>query len=269
MAEVEYKLPVLPTARRVWGIVFGNLDVLARVAWVPALAMVLASLIQAALVRGPGPDGEGAGISLALILVQAMIWVALVPAAAAWHRFIVLGDEPAARVRYVWERTESRYLMTLLVVWMVSNLPFIAAALVLAPLATGLGGPAVSAAALVLLALAFLMVLSRLALALPAAALDEDASLGRAWRLSAGNAWRLLGVSLTTLLPFVMLAGLVLVPIWLMIGGATGPDDPAGPSAIALAFAAAVDAVVSLLALALLLTLFSGCYLTLSRATTE
>lgn len=267
MTDADYKLPVLATTRRVWAIVFRNLDVLARVAWVPALAMVLASLIQAALVRGPGPGGEGAGISFALLLVQIVIWIALVPAAAAWHRFIVLGDGADARVRYVWERTETRYLATLLVVWVVSNVPFIAAVLVLAPLAAALGGGApLLATALVLLGLGYLMVLARLALALPAAALGEDASLGRAWRLSAGNAWRLLGVTLATLVPFVLAAGLVLVPVWLMIGGAGEAGDPSGPSALALALAAALDAAISLLALALLLTLFSGCYLNLGRA---
>jgi hypothetical protein len=159
------------------------------------LAVLEPRLIAAGLVLVLG-DILGT-LRLGLLLALAATWVAVLLAftsfAVAWHRALLLGPEATAADRLRIGPREWRFVGYSLAIPLLVGVPvgivaslgsFIAGA----ALAPAVVGPAIDAAAV----LAGTVIAMRLALVLPAVAIDEPgASLVQAWQRSRGNAWRL------------------------------------------------------------------------------
>ncbi len=140
-----------------------------------------------------------------LLLVLAATWFAVLIAfasfAVAWHRAILLGPGEAARDGLRIGRRDWRFLGYSIAIPLLVGVPLgMAASLATFAIVivAKLGGLSALSPALVGLAMRLAAalggaaIMARLALVLPAIAVDEPgASLSRAWKLGRGNAWRL------------------------------------------------------------------------------
>lgn len=189
------------------------------------LDMAVASL-DARRLSDFGVNG-GAVKMLADLLLRAVIAAALL---VAWHRVVMLNaSERRSAPRLAFGARELRYL----VVWILLSAGFLGAFMVTAALAVAAQFVAMLAAylALLLLGLSKTLVIGqrdqlmivlwisvffalpvasyiagRLSLVLPVLAVDRRRPFREAWRMSAGNGWRLVAGSLIVLVPMESLA---------------------------------------------------------------
>jgi hypothetical protein len=138
----------------------------------------------------------------ALYLLSAAEQLFAVAYAVGLHRFVLLGEVRAAPRFFRWDRHFVQYvLLTLLLL----ILALAAAVIVMGVIgANGAepGAPGALFGLAVMLGVA--LVLSRLALALPAAALGEQKRPREIWQKTEGNSFRLLAATLLTALPFLV-----------------------------------------------------------------
>ncbi|MGH6619259.1 MAG: hypothetical protein ACREF6_06925 [Alphaproteobacteria bacterium] len=226
----ESPVPVLATAMASFRFVNAHRRDLIRVGMlaVPAfliLDMAVASL-DARRLSDFGVNG-GAVKMLTELLLRAVIAAALL---VAWHRVVMLGaSERRSAPRLAFGPRELRYL----VVWILLSAGFLGAFMVTAAVAVAAQFVAMLAAylALLLLGLSKTLVIGqrdqlmivlwisvffalpvasyiagRLSLVLPVLAVDRRRPFREAWRMSAGNGWRLVAGSLIVLMPMESLA---------------------------------------------------------------
>jgi hypothetical protein len=228
----RHKLPVLATARLAYRFVFGHLGSVAQVAW-PWLAIVvlwnvLLATVPARAVGATGPlTTERMVLDVALNqgVTAIVLGLACIAAAVAWHRTILLGEPVSWWPRF--RRHEWRYLWISILIALVMLLPAIAvlcgvwlaapSVMAAAAQAGGLTAALWSVQALMGLAsLVLLAIVSRLELALPAAAIGQRLRLGESRLRTAGNTWRLLICWLAMLGPYYVITagvGIVLEPV--------------------------------------------------------
>jgi len=225
-------LPVLATAAGAYRTVLGDADRLLRIAgvwWL--LIMGLQALGEIAI--GPPVDAAAAGAIAASpgfwvlwLMGTAVILVAGFAVPVAWHRWLLLHDEAG------WAAPVSvRVVAYALWGMLISVLAFVPIAIVMAALGFGMGSPggapppdgaralAVAVASLAGFTLG-LYLTARLSLVLPARAIGERTlGLVQAWRVAQAHAWRLVLVTLLTLLPTALvvgaLGGLIGLVTWL------------------------------------------------------
>jgi hypothetical protein len=179
-----------------------------------------------------------------------------IPPAVAWYRTVVYGEEAGRRPIYTFTRLEVRmvlwqilFVFPLFLAVIIAAIP-VAAAGAVGKLLWGDAGGYALAAPFAVVALAWVMyVVTRLSLVIAMAALDTHASFGRAWRMSAPIAWRLTGAVLVLIV--------FLVPIGLV---GIGIEKLFEPHAAAPYLGAAIDAVMGLIGLFVLSTLFGQVY---------
>lgn len=126
--------------------------------------------------------------------------------AVACHRLVLLDSRPLRRVPPPsWTRREGRFFLFVLGLWIVYLVVWWVVMAVAANVWPRVSGD-MSTASLKVIELAgklpALYVIARLSLVFPATAIDRNASLRWAWRLSRGNGWRL--VVVVTVLPWLL-----------------------------------------------------------------
>lgn len=175
-------------------------------------------------------------IILTLVATVAGIW-AYVCYSVAWHRsYLVPGEQVTIGSCYLWRARQGRFLWTLIKVALITALAWIPASIVFMIVAgfgawsAGDGGFSAQQGPGVLIVMAFLglliaVVYARLAVLLPAAAVDDVMTLGRVWALTRGNGWRLLGIIVLVSIPIVV----ILIPVTILLGFASSSAPDYGP----------------------------------------
>lgn len=135
----------------------------------------------------------------ALALSVGLVLVAIV--SVAWYRANLLGERPTASPRLS-RRHLDMSLMSLLLSALVYAPLGLSERLLLAIPEDDLRGEVIALVFVVGVVLLAWYLYLRLFLVLPAIALDRAFGLRDAWRVSAGNGWRLLGVSFLIVVPF-------------------------------------------------------------------
>lgn len=203
-AVAARRLPIIRTA--VEG--FAGL----RPAWIRVLGLVLLILIieiglelLAALALGSpsqSPAGEtqmtaqGAGAILIRILralIGLLLYVNLLLVIA---RLVLFGEPPAITSLFRWGRRQWRLLGIIIIVGLVAAVPNIIGALFAPLLGPFLASPGAVVAFLALYALCWLWAAGWVSLVIPIVASDSPAGvLDKAWRIAAGNRFRLMGLA--------------------------------------------------------------------------
>jgi hypothetical protein len=192
-------LPVLPTVRVAYMLVFMHWKAALKIswAWLVILAVVAFVIFMPIMTFG---RAEFVPVFLLVVLLLSIHLFGMSSIAVAWHRLILLREAPAIfnlRVdgqvpRYAWGAT-----LIALVAFMVhmacsylvatfTDIPF-----TLAP----------KGFLRFLISLPVILVVSRLAIALPAAAVDRPLQLRQAVARTKGNTWRLFTASLLISMP--------------------------------------------------------------------
>jgi len=227
---VDGHLPVFATAITSFRFVLAHRRDLMRLAWlaVPAFLIVTLGLDSFASHQRAG-DGVSADVVRSLLDLSARAVIASI-VLVAWHRVVMLKQNGAqGGPGLAFGRREIRYLF----VWLALSLAFLGAFAAVVAIMTTLQFLAMLVLYLLLLivgaadALAvgqrdqFVVLLwisvffalpaasyvaGRLTLVLPALAVDRRRPLRQAWRMSAGNGWRLVASSLLVLAPMESIA---------------------------------------------------------------
>ncbi len=172
----------------------------------------------------------GAGLGGALGFVATLVDVfAYAIFAVAWHRALLVGEPPRV-LPQLGGRQLRFWLMSLLLVLIVTLLVGLPAMALSGLAAGGGGGPALGLIVIPLVLLAG-YVAARFSFVFPAAAVDERFGLAESWRTTAGNAWRLIGAYLLALFPMIAVVFLLMVVggSLLGLGGMMGGPGGMGP----------------------------------------
>jgi hypothetical protein len=198
------RLPIDVVIKRSFLYAWESRAVLAAPYAIYVIVTVLADLLL-------GESAKSAN-SLRVYLLTGVEEVFAMAFAVGIHRFTLLHEVHAGIRFFRWDRHFLQYLLTALVLFLL----LVVAAFPAIGIAGGAAGPAGSglAGASALFGLAFMvtaaLILSRMALALPSAALGDGTSFRTIWDMTRGNGLRLLAVSVMTVLPFMAIqAGLI------------------------------------------------------------
>jgi hypothetical protein len=175
------------------------------------------------------------GYALNLLLA-----VAAISSAVAWHRLLLLGEQPTARSgRNIGTRFYWRYVGVTVLIAVIATIALVVvlvpmAALDLLPAAGST--PPVEIAVIALTYVVSVMLMLRLSPLLPARAIGNvTLSLKDAWRRTRGNLWRLfLGILACTIPPFLLVKIIFIALTIIPIGGGIYLMQWAAASAIAL-----------------------------------
>ena len=230
-------VPIRETVRAAYRSVFGQLDLVARTAFLPFLLSMM-------LVVTGNP-----AVNLLVALLRLIPYTIF---AVAWHRVVLLGPQRAFPAFFPgWSRRHWRFFGYALAVMAITTAVISIASIVAAAIMLRQDGPidGESTAALVegtadatglygaILAVAFLAmplvvyILMRFSFVFPAVAVDEGYRLGDAWRHTRGQGVRLVFVMFLTLAPVIFLelllfraltAGLVGTAVAYVIGNVLG-----------------------------------------------
>jgi hypothetical protein len=201
--EEKRLLPVLSVVGRSYSYVWDYRRLLA-----PPLAVVFLIEYAVAVVAQPG-SGRLPVLAVALAGI-----VGLMTFAVGLHRAILLGDVRHGVAFLRWDRSLRHYAWAWVKIFLVTLLGAFLVGLVLAGAlywTKAIWKGAVIGAAI--LAAIGLVALPRSVLALPAAALGYDGSLGQAWRATRGNWLRMIAVLILATLPFWILGLLLELPV--------------------------------------------------------
>lgn len=201
--RARIKVPVAEVAVGAYRAVFGHLDLLLELGWLPFLVLLplrLAPLLAAQYL--PSGDRRAAFEIAAAIVAQAATLLCLTIFSVRWHQ-VLLFITPFAPSRRIIIQAWVRFMAYTLLFCVLVMPPF--AAVVIADLGAATVGSDVDLAplgavggALLLLAL---FVAARLSLLYPAAAFGEPLGLKAAWQRMRGNSWRIIAALFLTLLP--------------------------------------------------------------------
>ena len=192
----ERKLDVLGTVSEAYRGAWTHFSDMFRLIWLPGAIYVALAIVTTFL--NPKTDTF---FILLLELGSLFLWPII---AVAWHRFILLGDEPAGRIHFSFGQREARFLLVTIMLSLFMLPGFLCFILVGAMAQDGQGStlPGLIAVLGLALELAGIFFAVRLSLLLPAVAVDEAVNAGRMLERTKGNFWRLLGVAILSALPF-------------------------------------------------------------------
>lgn len=186
-----------------------------------------------------------------------------VPPAVAWYRTVVYGEDAGRRPMFTFTRLEVRlmlwqilFVFPLIIAVVVAVIPVVAVGALGKMMGGDLAGYALATPFAVAAFVWFFYVVTRLSLVMAMAALETRASFRRAWDMSAPIAWPLTGAV------FLLVVCLVLIGL---VG--IGTEKLVEPNAAAPYVGAAIDAVMGLIGLFVLSTLYGQVYK--ARAETE
>ncbi len=199
------KLPVLRIVAASYGFVLLNAREVLRVIWLPFVAMAALDVFYAVQAPVHGPeDGEIPPLDFSILFALAAQLFVTVTVLVAWHRRVLLGADalPPGFPLSIGVR-EGRFfgrLMGIAVVLLMFHV-FAATGFVAFVLQGSAAMRVLGIAGLTGVILAEVYLASRLLLILPAMAVDSRFTFGDAWRVSAGNGWRLALAWFLTMLP--------------------------------------------------------------------
>ncbi len=219
----QIPLAVSDTAMRVYQFLWEARTDLLRIAAVPVLLLsILVVVVRTLLAGQPEPAEPQIQIGLPHVVLWLASIIFYIMFAVACHRRCLRSDEASTIWTAIrWDRRKSRYLLRWLLAGIfaaISAAPVLVIVLIVAPTAAGFsslgGGGGGASGGVVLLgilgvAIIISLVNGRLALWLPAAALDEEFNLAAAWILGTGNTWRLFGVFVLSMAPGMVVFTLV------------------------------------------------------------
>lgn len=198
------KLDILRTAREAYGGAWSHAGEMLRLIWLPGLLYLSLSFIGAPLVLA-----LGLWVVLVLYLAALFLWSII---AVAWHRFILIGDMPPGRFHLHFGRRESRFAMVSILL----GLLLLPGFLLMATGVVAYLGQADLPGVLTFLVIGLILLcigtffFVRLALLLPAVAVDDPINARLMLELTRGNFWRLTAALACVFLPislFQILAG--------------------------------------------------------------
>ncbi|MGC2782140.1 MAG: hypothetical protein WA418_41555 [Bradyrhizobium sp.] len=223
------KLPFSDAASLAYSSYFRNLPQVLRACWLWLIlvmaATALASSLQCSRLStmlashesGRLPGAPAASPAVLILLPQLLLALGGVSIAVAWHRFLILGEQPPFSGSNVVTRALWRYVLVGLVLFAIMVVPgWVAVAVALqfsGSFASPPPGVFLPLASLgLLLYVAGIGVALRLAVLLPARAVGDDAlTFAQAWRQTRGSTlWLFWGFVVTALLP-VLIADMVFV----------------------------------------------------------
>ena len=235
------------------------LPVLALSIFAAVMNLILGPVIFAMPMEGAGDEVVTPMMASAVIFhVVAFAFAQLVLVAlfaVAWHRrYLVPGEKPTVLHAVQWEPRKLRYLLRLIGIMVIALAFSIAPGAVLA----GILGNQILAVA-VSFAVGLTMI-GRLFLALPATAVDQDASFGHAWTIGKGGTFQLMGM---TVIPTAVtnLGGLLITsPLAAILAGFGAAESVTGAFLVNL-----VAGAVSFAGYAVMTTAYSIAWIRLSN----
>ncbi|HTJ64031.1 MAG TPA: hypothetical protein VL899_09485 [Alphaproteobacteria bacterium] len=187
------KLPVDIVVKRAFLYAWESREVLLPPYLIYAALTILADLIIVHFVGPKNPQPEQIVTFLEELFALAF--------AVGVHRFVLLGEARPGFAFFRWDRHFVRYVLItvlLLILMLAAALPTASAAL--------MGGPPNGAIVLLGTVTLFvaMMVLTRLSLLLPSAAVGDETRARQIWEATQGNSLRMLAATLLTSLPFLI-----------------------------------------------------------------
>jgi len=174
----------------------------------PYLIYMLVTILADLLLGESAKSANG----LRLYLLTGLEEVFAMAFAVGIHRFVLLHEAPGGFRFFRWDRHFLQYLLTAVTLFLLGLLAVVPAVGIAGGAAGPVGSGAVGIAALfgLAFAVAAALVLSRMALTLPSAALGDGTTMRDIWDRTAGNGMRLLGVTVMTVLPFMAIQAILL-----------------------------------------------------------
>ncbi len=188
--------------------VMDNLGPALKVSGVLYLVQVVISGALGYALAGSGMGMMGGGMGLGVVLVLVVTLITSIWIAVAWHRYVLLGEEPAGYVPpFMGERMGSYFIKSLMI-----GLVLLVLNMILGMVIMGLFGRLLMGNVVIAMFLMAIMVLVpmiylglRLSAALPGTALDQNPPLLAGWEATAGE-WR----------PLLQLAVIMALAIWVV-----------------------------------------------------
>lgn len=177
------KLPVFGTVKRVWLFLFRHQREFWRIVWFPAIVWPVAAIFILYFPIGEDPYSITTIITWGIALV-----ILFVPALTTWHRFVIEGQFPRSLLlRMKFGKREIVFLLILVAGKLLDTI--VQKTVDFAFLGTDSSGLSEWIALAVILFV--FAVLLRFCLLLPEAAIGEEFSPARSWKLTQGNGTRL------------------------------------------------------------------------------
>jgi hypothetical protein len=241
-ATARPTLPVWPTVRQAFTTVPTSWQALVRIfwAWVAIEGALLVLYIRMFPLRTfpplgvpPSPESfvpPSPAFLLTAVLLVVVGSLAFCSTAVAWHRLILLGEQPPA-IYLGLGGPVMRYLGRCLLIALVALPIFLLCAMLLLPLVAfrlfeklpapldpftppPLGHILVLSIVNLVVLLPALLVISRLAISLPGIAVGRPMTLSEAWQSTAGNTARLLGGTLLVYVPSYVIGLAIQLATW-------------------------------------------------------
>jgi hypothetical protein len=209
-------LPVVATVREAFASVLANWWALVRIfwAWMAILFGALALMLRWTLTLYSDEASPLTGFVMGLLCIV-VAFLSFASTAVAWHRLLLLGEQPPALYLRV-VAPVPRYLLQILLLTLITILIMIpimlVASVILAPLFVilspsgpgalpSLGRELALTLVGVLLTLPALLLIARLSTSLPGIAVGRPMTLSQAMELTRGNSWQLVGGTLLVSVP--------------------------------------------------------------------
>ena len=225
--ESSAKLPVWLTIKQAYHSFFSNLPKVLRISWLwlillTALGWAIGTMHAQVIagLREPGMSGQAplqffpTGFPVLLFINYIVGIVAASSMAVAWHRLLLLGEEPGqsgsnVMSGHVWRYTGALLLLGL--IFLTAMLLIMLPLIVVGGAAASSGKNPVAGALILIVILMFLVLSQRMLLMLPARAIGRnEMRLGDIWRGTRGNSLRLLGGMILAMAPVSIAAQLIL-----------------------------------------------------------
>ncbi len=288
--EAAPKLPLWDTICLSYSIFFRDFRDVLSICWLWIIVLAPVMTIQSALqwswigsavaqLKAGGVPRQSVALSLRMPLelrlftygVGLLVAVAGVSIAVAWHRRIILGEQPRLSGSNVATGSLWRYVAVGIAILLISFVPIVLGVLVvllflfsLIPLGVSGGhnvGLVVIVVVMVLCYLIFITVMLRLCLLLPARAVgDISVTFERAWKSTRGNTWRIFWGILACTLP-VVLVQIPFLAFWHLFGSPNPANFASGSFSVPGLALSAVFSIYYLLTLPIWIGFLSLSYL--------
>ncbi|MTI09527.1 hypothetical protein [Curvivirga aplysinae] len=216
------KLPVWGTVKESFSFCFGNISTLVKLSLIPIalyVALILGKfyLYDAVLIDALMGNQEGLAeleFSVLPYIFQFVSVLVVLPVITAWHRNYLVSYETGEPTKIQFGSNEIRYLMYLILVFMLVIISIVAPISAGIWLITSETGPFFGFVSICLGTVLAIFISSRLTMVFPAAAIGAQAGLKDSWRATKGSVLRIIATQL--------LLGLIVIAVLLVVIGLVG-----------------------------------------------